>query len=36
MASVAIEGFAFKSMVPWVIKDMTFAPIKTTMASRYY
>jgi Flp pilus assembly protein TadG len=34
MASVAIEGFAFKSMVPWVIKDMTFAPIKTTMASR--
>lgn len=36
MASVAIEGFAFKSIVTLVIPDMTFAPIKTTMASRYY
>jgi len=36
MASVAIEGFAFKSMMPWPIKDMTFGPIKTTMAARYY
>lgn len=34
MASVTIEGFAFKSMVPWVIKDMTFAPIRTTMVAR--
>lgn len=38
MASVTIEGFAFKPMVPWVIKDevLTFGSIKTTMAARYY
>lgn len=36
MASVTIEGFAFKSIVTLVIPDMTFAPIKTTMASRHY
>lgn len=36
MASVVIDRFAFQSMVPWVIKDITFGPIKTTMAARYY
>jgi Flp pilus assembly protein TadG len=35
MASVAIDGFAFKSIVTLVIPDMTFAPIKTTMVARY-
>jgi Flp pilus assembly protein TadG len=35
MATATIEGFTFKTMVPWVIKDISFAPIKTTMTARY-
>lgn len=41
LVSVTIGGtgdkaFKFTSLVPWVVPDITFSAIKTTMASRYF
>lgn len=41
LVTVTIGGagdlaFSFKSMMPYAIPDISFSPIKTTMASRYF